>query len=132
LNPYSPCVANRMVNGKQQSIWHVDDCFISHLDEGWMTSSLMNSVWKHLWRWFWKDESTKGKVVEYLGMTLDFNYCGQCSVTMIDYVKECIKPLIRMRRMIARRSRRARTQQSLLSIPTARNFPRPGASSTVW
>ena len=26
LNPYDPCVANRMVNGKQQTIvWHVDD-----------------------------------------------------------------------------------------------------------
>jgi hypothetical protein len=78
-----------------------------------------------------KMKVSKGKVVEYLGMTLVSNYWVQCSV---DYVKECIRPLIRMRRMIARRSRRARHPAIyLLSIPTARNFPRPGArSSTVW
>ena len=34
LNPYDPCVANRMVNGHQQTIvWHVDDCKVSHVDQ---------------------------------------------------------------------------------------------------
>ena len=34
LNPYDPCVANKMVNGKQQTIvWHVDDCKVNHVDE---------------------------------------------------------------------------------------------------
>ena len=33
LNPYDPCVENRIVNDKQQTIWfHVDDCKISHKD----------------------------------------------------------------------------------------------------
>ena len=33
LNPYDPCVANRMVNGYQQTIcWHVDDVKLSHVD----------------------------------------------------------------------------------------------------
>ena len=33
LNPYGPCVANRMVNEKQQTVcWHVDNCKISHVD----------------------------------------------------------------------------------------------------
>ena len=32
INPYDPCVANKMVNGTQMSIrWHVDDLMISHL-----------------------------------------------------------------------------------------------------
>ena len=31
MNPYDPCVANRLVNGLQQSIlFHVDDCKLSH------------------------------------------------------------------------------------------------------
>ena len=31
---YDPCVANKMVNGKQQTIcWHVDDCKLSHRDK---------------------------------------------------------------------------------------------------
>ncbi|EJK60825.1 hypothetical protein THAOC_18763, partial [Thalassiosira oceanica] len=34
LNPYDPCVANKMINGKQMTIgWHVDDCKVSHVEE---------------------------------------------------------------------------------------------------
>ena len=34
LNPYDPCVANREVNGNQQTIvWHVDDCKVSHVND---------------------------------------------------------------------------------------------------
>jgi hypothetical protein len=33
LNPYDPCVANKMVNGKQFTMtWHVDDLKLSHVD----------------------------------------------------------------------------------------------------
>jgi hypothetical protein len=33
INPYDPCVANRVVNGKQQTLtWHVDDLKSSHTD----------------------------------------------------------------------------------------------------
>ena len=33
VNPYDPCVANRMINGKQHTItWHVDDLKSSHVD----------------------------------------------------------------------------------------------------
>ncbi len=33
INPYDPCVANRKVDGNQQTIlWHVDDCKLSHVD----------------------------------------------------------------------------------------------------
>ena len=33
LNPYEPCVANRMVKYKQQTIrFHVDDIFSLHID----------------------------------------------------------------------------------------------------
>ena len=35
INPYDPCVINKMVNEKQQTIfWHVDDCKLSHRDKG--------------------------------------------------------------------------------------------------
>jgi len=31
INPYDPCIANKMVNGSQMSVrWHVDDLMISH------------------------------------------------------------------------------------------------------
>ena len=33
VNPYDPCVANKMINGKQMTeTWHVDDLKISHMD----------------------------------------------------------------------------------------------------
>ena len=33
MNPYEPCVANRILEGKQQTIcFHVDDCKLSHKD----------------------------------------------------------------------------------------------------
>ena len=33
LNPYDPCVANKIINGKQFIIvWHVDDLKMSHKD----------------------------------------------------------------------------------------------------
>jgi hypothetical protein len=33
INPYDPCVANKVVNGKQLTLgWHVDDLMISHVD----------------------------------------------------------------------------------------------------
>ena len=33
VNPYNPCVANKMVNGKQMTVsWHVDDLKSSHKD----------------------------------------------------------------------------------------------------
>ena len=33
LNPYEPCVANRMISDKQQTVcWHVDDLKLSHVN----------------------------------------------------------------------------------------------------
>jgi hypothetical protein len=33
LNPYYPCVANKMINHQQMTIcWHVDDLFLIHKD----------------------------------------------------------------------------------------------------
>jgi hypothetical protein len=33
INPYDPCVANKMIEGKQMMIcFHVDDCKLSHCD----------------------------------------------------------------------------------------------------
>ena len=33
INPYDPCVANKIINGKQMTIcWHVDDLFIGHVE----------------------------------------------------------------------------------------------------
>ena len=34
INPYDPCVANKMLNGSQMTfVWHVDDLKVSHKSE---------------------------------------------------------------------------------------------------
>ena len=41
INPYDPCVANKMINGKQITIcWHVDDLIIGHFDSSVVTNFL--------------------------------------------------------------------------------------------
>ena len=33
VNPYDPCIANKIVDGHQLTLqWHVDDLMISHVD----------------------------------------------------------------------------------------------------
>jgi hypothetical protein len=41
INPYDPCVANKIVRGKQLTVcWHVDDLFIGHEDPTVVTNLL--------------------------------------------------------------------------------------------
>ena len=43
LNPYDPCVANKIVDGAQLTVvWHVHDLKVSHVDAGVVTRM---SVW---------------------------------------------------------------------------------------
>ena len=43
LNPYDPCVSNKIVDGAQLTVvWHVDDMKVSHMDAGVVTQM---SVW---------------------------------------------------------------------------------------
>jgi hypothetical protein len=94
FNPYDPCVANKMVDGKQMTIcFHVDDCKASHklpkvVDE-------MIAWLKQEYEQIFEDGSGKmtvsrGKVHKYLGMTLDYSISGQVKITMLDYVDEIL------------------------------------------
>jgi hypothetical protein len=41
INPYDPCVANKIINGKQMTIcWHVDDLLIGHVESSVVTTFL--------------------------------------------------------------------------------------------
>ena len=92
LNPYDPCVANKIIDGKQHTVtWHVDDLKISHEDP-----KVNDEFIK------WVDElygddtigrvtATRGKVHDYLGMILDYSTDGELVVDMKYYVKNMIK-----------------------------------------
>jgi hypothetical protein len=41
INPYDPCVANKIINDKQMTIcWHVDNLLIGHVDSSVVTTFL--------------------------------------------------------------------------------------------
>ena len=71
FNAYDPCVANRMIERKQQTVrFHVDDLMSSHVNskvndkfEEWLNKKYGS---------YGKVKCTRGKVHDYLGMILDF------------------------------------------------------------
>jgi hypothetical protein len=94
INPYDPCVANRMVEGDQMTIcFHVDDCKLSHLK-----TKVMDSMIEYLrqeYESIFEDGSgtmtvSRGNIHKYLGMTLDYTVRGQVKITMFDYVDQII------------------------------------------
>jgi hypothetical protein len=94
LNPYDPCVANKTVEGSQLTIcFHVDDCKLSH-----RSPKVIDDIidWLRLnYESIFEDGSGKmkvsrGKIHEYLGMTLDFTQPGVVRVTMFKYIDEIV------------------------------------------
>ena len=67
LNPYDPCVVNKMVNSEQLTIW-------------WPIFGQLGEV-----------KMTQGPLHDYLGMTLDYSVPGQVSIDMSHYVKKMVK-----------------------------------------
>jgi hypothetical protein len=90
VNPYDPCVANKTINGKQHTMsWHVDDLKSSHEDP---------KVNDDFQKWLQKEygqlaevTATRGKIHQYLGMTLDYSTPGELKVDMRDYVEDMIE-----------------------------------------
>jgi hypothetical protein len=85
-NPYDPCVANKMVNGKQLTVaWHVDDLKVSHVDK-----SVVDDFIQKMESEFGKEtpiNKARGCVHDYLGMVMDYSVKGQVSITMFDYIR---------------------------------------------
>eukprot|EP00984_Skeletonema_dohrnii_P016801 scaffold7524_cov79-Skeletonema_dohrnii-CCMP3373.AAC.1 len=103
VNPYDPCVANMMVPRSSTAsaaddpsakdpasedlvqltvLWHVDDLKISCANDVEITMLLL--YLKNIYGD--KISMNRGKVHEYLGMTLDFSEPGVFNVTMIPYI----------------------------------------------
>jgi hypothetical protein len=87
LNPYDPCVANKVINGKQFTItWHVDDIKLSHVDVKVVDDTI---IWLKII--YCEDmRVSRGKKHDYLGMDLDYSVPGEVKVTMVDYLKMVI------------------------------------------
>jgi hypothetical protein len=93
FNPYNPCMANRKVQGLQQTIlFHVDDLKSSH------KMKLVNDRFE---KWLNKRYSkhgkvtaTCGKVHNYLGMELDYRKQGELKINMTKYVENIINKFL--------------------------------------
>ena len=92
LNNYDPCVANKTINGKQCTIiWHVDDLKISHLKK-----KVVQQIITDLNRVFRQESTlttTHGKVLEFLGMKLDYTTKGKVKISMQEYVDKMLAEL---------------------------------------
>ena len=92
INPYDPCVANKMIGDKQMTIcYHVNDCKMSHVASTAVDDMIdwLRSKYESIF----EDGSGKmtvhrGKVLKYLGMTLDYSVAGQVKISMCDYVED--------------------------------------------
>ena len=85
-------MANKTINGKQCTIiWHVDGLKISHIDK----NIVEDIIWL-LNEKFRKESlltTTRGKVLEYLGMMLDYMTKGKVKIFMYDHINKLLTEL---------------------------------------
>ena len=90
INEYDRCVANKTINGRQCTItWHVDDLKILHAEK-----AVVDNILKKLNEKFGKNSpitTTRGKVLEYLGMTIDYRKKGKVTFSMEEYIKKLLE-----------------------------------------
>ncbi len=83
VNPYDPCIANKIVDGHQLTLQsHVDDLMISHVD-----MSAINDFLREL-NVIYGDSLTEstGKQHNYLGMIFDFSSKNEVQINMNLYM----------------------------------------------
>ena len=86
INKYDPCITNKIVNGKQCTVyWHVDDTKISHVDK-----NVVGAVIKNIENEFGTMTVTTGKEHNFVGMNTQLKDDGTVSITMKDYIEEYI------------------------------------------
>jgi hypothetical protein len=91
INPYDPCTAWKMVDGKQLTVvWHVDDIRVS---------CVLKKAVDDFIEWCrakWEDpmitkmKPSRGKVHDYLGMILDYSEPGKVQIQMKDYMAKTL------------------------------------------
>ena len=94
INPYDPCVPNKMIDGKQMTIcYHVDDCKLSHRRS--KVNDLIIKCLRQEYESIFEDgfgnmTVSRGKVHKYLCMTLEYTVCGQGQIKMIDFLHKVL------------------------------------------
>ena len=80
INQYHPCVANKMMNGSQMTIiFHLDNCKMSHRErkDNYCMIKCIHQGYEIIFDNRPGEMSvSRGKVHEYLGITLYYAVCG--------------------------------------------------------
>ncbi len=87
VNPYDPCIANKMINSSQMTVrWHVDDLMISH------SSNEAISQFLHALKDIYGDNLAEntGRIHDYLGMVFDFSVRDKVKINMTKYLLKVI------------------------------------------
>jgi hypothetical protein len=92
INSYDWCVSNKMIDGKQCTVlWNVNNLKISHISE-----DVNTDIIKIINDEFGKEAPmtiTRGKLHDYLGVTLDYSKKGRVKIKMLDYVDKMLADL---------------------------------------
>jgi Reverse transcriptase (RNA-dependent DNA polymerase) len=85
-NLYDSCIVNKIINGKQCTIiWHVDDLKLSHVEQ-----QVLEDIADKLNAKYGKQTPLvihRGKIHDYLGMTIDYSEDRKVKFSMPDYVE---------------------------------------------
>jgi len=90
INSYDQCMSNKIINGKQCTIvWHMDNLKISHVDK-----NIMEGIIKSFKKTFGEESpltTTRCKVLEYIGLTLDYTRKVQVKISMYEHVRKLVE-----------------------------------------
>jgi len=92
LNDYDKCVTNITINGKQFTIiWHVDDLKISHVEKK-VVEHIIDKLNKKFGEYS-PLSTSRGKILEYLGMTLEYMTKGKITLSIYESIKKLLTEL---------------------------------------
>ena len=87
INPYDPCVVNKVIDGTQCTIlWHVDDIKVSHHKK-----AVVDNILRQFAKVFGKLTVCHGDKHEYVGMDIFFPRNGTVEITTPGYVEKLQK-----------------------------------------
>ncbi len=88
INPYNPCVENKIVDRNQLTLWwHVDDLMISHVN----VLAINEFLWELKAIYGNSLAESTGKQHNYLGMIFNFSSWNEVQINMTQYISRIIK-----------------------------------------
>ena len=91
FNPYVPCVTNKEIKGENLTVlFHIDDLKVSHKDRRVVDQFKQWVDFMYGDPKIGKVKAVRGKVHDYLAMTLDYTIKGEVRIGMEKYVQNMI------------------------------------------